>query len=85
MTKNGEVVDLTPNEYKILYSMAKSPNSVFSRNGLIEIALGENFHGYDRAVDSHIKNLRHKIEDDTKNCKYILTVHGMGYKFGGKK
>lgn len=83
--KKGEVVDLTPNEYKILISMAKSPSRVFSRNDLIDIALNEDFHGYDRAVDSHIKNLRRKIEDDTKNSEYILTVHGMGYKFGGQK
>ena len=74
---------MTPNEYKVLITMAKSPSRVFSRNDLIEAALSEDFNGYDRAVDSHIKNLRRKIEDDTKNCEYVLTVHGMGYKFGG--
>lgn len=84
VTKDGKIVDLTPYEYKILYTMAKSPNRVFTRSDLIYIALGEDFHGYDRAIDSHIKNLRQKIESDTKNCKYIITVHGMGYKFGGK-
>ena len=84
VNKSGTVVDLTPNEYKILYTMAKSPQRVFSRNDIINIALGDDFSGYDRAVDSHIKNLRQKIEDDTKNPKYILTVHGLGYKFGGE-
>lgn len=84
VTKKGEIINLTPYEYKILYTMAKSPNRVFSRSNLIRIALGDEFKGYDRAIDSHIKNLRQKIETDTKNCKYILTVHGMGYKFGGK-
>lgn len=84
VTKNGSTVSLTPNEYKILYTLAKSPNRVFSRGDLIDIALGHDFQGYDRAIDSHIKNLRQKIETDTKNCEYILTVHGMGYKFGGK-
>jgi len=83
VTKKGQVVDLTPYEYKILYTMAKSPNRVYSRSDLISIALGEDFQGYDRAIDSHIKNLRHKIENDSKNSEYILTVHGMGYKFGG--
>jgi len=83
VTKKGQVVDLTPYEYKILYTMAKSPNRVYSRSDLINIALGEDFQGYDRAIDSHIKNLRHKIENDSKNSEYILTVHGMGYKFGG--
>ncbi|MEX1377512.1 MAG: response regulator transcription factor [Eubacteriales bacterium] len=81
--KDGKIVDLTPNEYRILYTMAKSPQRVFSRNDIINIALADDFSGYDRAVDSHIKNLRQKIEDDTKNPRYIITVHGVGYKFGG--
>lgn len=81
--KNGELLTLTPIEYKLLCTMAKSPGRVFSRNDLIEHALGEDYSAFDRAIDSHIKNLRQKIEEDTKNCRYILTVHGMGYKFGG--
>ncbi len=82
--KKGEPVSLTPIEYKLLCTMAKSPGRVFSRNDLIDLALGEDYLGFDRSIDSHIKNLRQKIEDDTKNCRYILTVHGMGYKFGGE-
>ncbi|MBN2880102.1 MAG: response regulator transcription factor [Clostridia bacterium] len=82
--KKGEVIDLTPNEYRILYTLAKSPKRVFSRDDLIDIAMGDDFSGYDRAIDSHIKNLRRKIEEDTKNNQYILTVHGLGYKFGGE-
>lgn len=82
--KKDEVVNLTPNEYRILFTMAKNKNRIFTRNDLIVHALGENFKGYDRTVDSHIKNLRQKIETDTKNCEYIITVHGLGYKFGGK-
>jgi DNA-binding response OmpR family regulator len=81
--KSGEPVNLTPIEYKLLSTMAKSPNRTFTRNALIDLALGEDFSGFDRSIDSHIKNLRQKIETDTKNCRYILTVHGMGYKFGG--
>lgn len=84
VTKNGSLINLTPIEYKILHSMAKNKNRIFSRDDLITQALGENFKGYDRSIDSHIKNLRQKIETTTKNCKYILTVHGVGYKFGGK-
>lgn len=82
--KNGVAINLTPIEYKILYTMARTPNKVYTRDDLITYALGEDYNGFDRSVDSHIKNLRRKIEDDTKNCKYILTVHGLGYKFGGK-
>jgi DNA-binding response OmpR family regulator len=56
---------------------------VFTREELIAIALGDDFDGYDRAIDSHIKNLRQKIEDDPKNPVYVKTVHRLGYKFGG--
>jgi DNA-binding response OmpR family regulator len=81
--KSGEPVSLTPIEYKLLSTMAKSPNRTFTRSSLIDLALGDDFAGFDRSIDSHIKNLRQKIETDTKNCLYILTVHGVGYKFGG--
>jgi DNA-binding response OmpR family regulator len=82
--KNGKLIKLTPNEYKILSAIAKSPNKIFTRDDLIEVALDGDFSGFDRAIDSHIKNLRHKIETDTKQSEYILTVRGVGYKFGGK-
>lgn len=82
--KNGIEVNLTPNEYKILSALIKYPNRTFTREDLISTALGEDFEGYDRAVDSHIKNIRQKIETDSKNPVYILTVHGVGYKFGVK-
>ncbi len=84
VTKNGEPVGLTPIEFKLLRTLAKSPGRTFSRNDLIDFALGEDYLGFDRSIDSHIKNLRQKIETDTKNCRYILTVHGVGYKFGGE-
>lgn len=77
-------VKLTPNEYKIISTLVKYPNKVFTREELITIAMGDNFDGYDRAIDSHIKNLRQKIETSPKNPEYVITVHGMGYKFGGE-
>ncbi|WP_330602765.1 response regulator transcription factor [Anaerosolibacter carboniphilus] len=83
--KSGEVIRLTPSEYKILLSLVKYPNKTYSRDELIFIALGEEFDGYDRIIDTHIKKLRQKIEDDLKNPTYIQTVHGFGYKFGGGK
>ena len=82
--KQGEVVSLTPNEYKLLMAMAKYPQKVFTREELIILALGEEFDGFDRTIDSHIKNLRQKIETDTKDPRYIITVHGVGYRFGGE-
>ena len=82
--KSGAEVKLTPNEYKLLSAFVKYPGKVFTRDELIEFSFGTEFCGYDRAVDSHIKNLRQKIERDPKRPVYIQTVHGVGYKFGGK-
>ena len=82
--KQGEVASLTPNEYKLLMAMVKYPQKVFTREELIVVALGGEFDGFDRTIDSHIKNLRQKIETDTKGPEYILTVHGVGYRFGGE-
>lgn len=82
--KRGKEVNLTPNEFKILAALVKYPNKVFTRDELISTALGDDFEGYDRSVDSHIKNLRQKIENDSKSPEYILTIHGVGYRFGGK-
>lgn len=82
--KAGRPVSLTPNEARILAAMMKYPGRVFTRDDLIAIALSDEFDGYDRAVDSHIKNLRQKIEDNPKAPVYILTVHRLGYKFGGE-
>ncbi|MDR0840097.1 MAG: response regulator transcription factor [Christensenellaceae bacterium] len=81
--KRGEEVLLTPSEMNLLAALVKYPGKVFTRAELIEIALGSAFDGYDRAVDTHIKNLRQKIESDSKKPDYIVTVHGLGYKFGG--
>lgn len=82
--KQGREVGLTPNEFRILAALIKYPNKVYTREELISAALGEDFEGYDRAVDSHVKNLRQKIETDSKNPVYVQTIHGVGYKFGGK-
>ena len=80
--KNGKPVNLTPNEFKILSTMAKYPKKAFTREELITMVLGDDFDGYDRIIDTHMKNMRQKIETDPKNPQYILTVHGVGYRFG---
>lgn len=82
LEKKREKVDLTPTEFKILVSLAQNPNRVFSREDLIDKVLGIDYEGYDRTIDTHIKNIRQKIED--KNTKYIHTVYGVGYKFVGE-
>lgn len=80
--KAGNIVNLTPIEYNILITMVRYPGKIFTREELIIGALGQNFKGYDRTIDSHIKNLRYKIEDNPKEPEYILTMRGIGYKFG---
>ncbi|WP_099467459.1 response regulator transcription factor [Konateibacter massiliensis] len=84
LQKKGISLTLTPSEWKILSALVKYPGKVFTREELIEIALGSDFEGYDRAIDSHIKNIRQKLEDDPRNPAYVITVHGLGYKFGGE-
>jgi len=82
---NGEEVSLTPNEFDILYSLATNRGKVFSREAIIERVFGIDFDGSDRIVDVHIKNLRKKIEEDSRSPKYIITVTKVGYKFGDEK
>ncbi len=80
---DNEEITLTPNEFDLLYELASAPGRVFSRDQLIEAVMGIDFDGFDRTIDVHIKNLRKKIEADTKNPRYIKTVTGVGYKFEG--
>lgn len=81
--KNHVKVELTPSEYKILITLAKRKQKVFTREELIAVAFDGDYLGFDRTIDSHIKNLRAKIEDNPKECRYVLTARGIGYKFGG--
>ncbi len=80
----GEERLLTPNEFDILYALAVNKGKVLTREQLIDRVFGMDFEGFDRTVDVHIKNIRKKIEEDSKNPKYILTVTRLGYKFGGE-
>jgi DNA-binding response OmpR family regulator len=83
--KNGRDVDLTPIEFKILSVMSKNPGRTYTREQLIEYALGYEYEGMSRTIDSHIKNLRQKIEEDPSRPEYIRTVFGVGYKFRDEK
>lgn len=85
VTVNGEYAPLTPIEYKLLTNMAVNPGRVYSRMDLLEKIQDEGmyYEGYERSVDTHIKNLRKKIELDSRQPSFIMTVFGMGYKFGG--
>jgi DNA-binding response OmpR family regulator len=80
----GEEISFTPNEFDILYVLIVNKGKVLSREQLISKVFGMDFDGYDRTIDVHIKNIRKKIEEDTRNPKYIITVMKAGYKFGGE-
>ena len=78
---NDEEVDLTASEFKLLTTLSRYPGRVYSRMELVEKVLGYDFEGYERTIDSHVKNLRAKIGDDPRNPRWICTVHGVGYRF----
>jgi DNA-binding response OmpR family regulator len=81
-TVRGEAVELTPTERGVLLALATVPGRVYSRFELINRVRGYEFEGYERTVDSHVKNLRRKIEADPANPQIIQTVHGGGYRLG---
>lgn len=85
VSKRNISIHLTPNKFKILSVLIHQPTRVFTREQLVEFAFGSDFDGYDRTVDTHIKNLRNKIEDNPKEPIYIQTVFGLGYRFGTHK
>lgn len=78
-------VSVTPTEFKLLLTLASSPDRTFTRDELVSRALGYQFEGYDRSIDAHIKNLRQKIEKDPREPEYIKTVYGVGYLFAGER
>jgi len=79
---HGTMADLTPTEWGILVALATVPGRVYSRFELINRVRGYEFEGYDRTVDSHVKNLRRKIEDDPGRPQIVQTVLGGGYRLG---
>jgi two-component system alkaline phosphatase synthesis response regulator PhoP len=79
VTANGRALDVTPTEFSILHTLMAHPNRVFTRGELIEQALGYTYEGLERTLDSHIKNLRKKIEVDPAQPRIIETVFGVGY------
>ena len=81
----GEDVILTPNEFDILYTLALNKGRVLTREQLIQYIYGIDFDGSDRTIDVHIKNLRKKIEENSRAPRYVVTVNKVGYKFGGEE
>jgi DNA-binding response OmpR family regulator len=83
VTLNGQPVDLTPAEFDILRALLEQPDRTLTRSELIERAFGYSYEGLERTVDSHIKNLRRKLEEDPRQPRYIQTVYGVGYRLKG--
>lgn len=80
--KNGEEVQLTPTEFKLLLTLAGRPGIVYSRLQLLQAALQDDILNDERTVDAHISKLRRKLEDNPSQPEYIQTVYGFGYRFG---
>ncbi len=81
LQRGDTFIELTPTEFALLAALMQNHGRALSRAQLLDRALGETFDGYERTIDAHIKNLRHKIEPDPKAPRYIVTVFGVGYKF----
>ncbi len=77
----GRAVELTPTEFTILATLAGQPGRIFTRAQLLDALHGVAFESYERAIDSHVKNLRRKIEPEPRRPRYVLTVYGVGYRF----
>jgi len=79
-----EIEELTPTEFSLLAAMVRHPGRVFTRAQLLDAVHGVAFESYERAIDAHVKNIRHKIEPNPPEPRYLLTVYGVGYKFTDK-
>ncbi len=77
-------VELTPTEFQLLATLARQPGRIFTRAQLLDAIRGVAFESYERAIDAHVKNIRHKIEPNPREPRYILMVYGVGYKFADK-
>jgi two-component system alkaline phosphatase synthesis response regulator PhoP len=77
----GRPVELTPTEFQLLSTLVREPGRVFTRSQLLDAVHGVAFESYERAIDAHVKNIRKKIEPTPSHPRFVLTVHGVGYRF----
>jgi DNA-binding response OmpR family regulator len=78
---SGKEIDLTASEFRLLVTLSRYPGRVYSRMELVEKVLGYDYDGYERTIDSHVKNLRAKLGDNPRSPRWLYTVHGAGYRF----
>jgi DNA-binding response OmpR family regulator len=77
----GRPIDLTATEFQLLATLAGQPGRIFTRSQLLDAVHGVAFESYERAIDTHVKNIRRKLEPDPREPRYVLTVYGVGYRF----
>jgi DNA-binding response OmpR family regulator len=82
---NGRPIDLTPTEFELLATLARRPGRIFTRSQLLDVLRGASFESYERAIDTHVKNLRRKLEPDPRSPRYVLTVYDVGYRFAEER
>ena len=82
---DGRLVELTATEFELLATLARRPGRIFTRGQLLDALRGASFESYERAIDTHVKNLRRKLEPDPRSPRYILTVYGVGYRFAEER
>ena len=83
-TRDGQELDLTATEFALLATLARQPGRVFTRSQLLDSIHGVAFESYERAIDAHVKNIRHKLEPAPHSPRYLLTVYGVGYRLADK-
>ena len=81
LSRGGTAIDLTATEFQLLAALAKQPGRVFTRAQLLDAIRGDAVEAFERAIDAHVKNIRRKLEPDSRSPRYLLTVYGIGYKF----
>jgi DNA-binding response OmpR family regulator len=81
VTVGERTIELTPTEFQLLATLAREPGRVFTRGQLLDAIHGVAFASYERAIDAHVKNIRKKLEPEPGRPRYVLTVHGVGYRF----
>src|SRR6478672_410499 len=82
---DGRVVELTPTEFELLVALARQPGRILTRSQLLDAIHGIAYEAYERAIDSHVKNLRRKLEPEPSTPRYVLTVHGVGYRLADER
>ncbi len=82
---DGRVVELTPTEFELLLALARQPGRILTRSQLLDAIHGIAYEAYERAIDSHVKNLRRKLEPEPSTPRYVLTVHGVGYRLADER